>query len=48
MGSELVSSDLDLDKVKSLMKSPVVIDCRNIYEPSRMRDLGFTYHSVGR
>jgi UDPglucose 6-dehydrogenase len=40
--------DLDLDKVKSLMKSPVVVDCRNIYEPSRMRDLGFTYHSVGR
>jgi UDPglucose 6-dehydrogenase len=40
--------DLDLDKVKSLMKSQVVIDCRNIYEPSRMRDLGFTYHSVGR
>jgi len=40
--------DLDLDKVKALMKSPVIVDCRNIYEPSRMRDLGFTYHSVGR
>jgi UDPglucose 6-dehydrogenase len=40
--------DLDLDKVKALMKSPVIIDCRNIYEPSRMRDLGFTYYSVGR
>jgi UDPglucose 6-dehydrogenase len=40
--------DLDLDQVKTLMKFPVIIDCRNIYEPSRMRDLGFTYHSVGR
>jgi len=40
--------DLDLDKVKVLMKSPVIIDCRNIYEPSRMKELGFTYHSVGR
>jgi len=40
--------DLDLDKVKKLMKSPVIADCRNIYEPPRMRELGFTYHSVGR
>jgi UDPglucose 6-dehydrogenase len=40
--------DLDLDKLKSRMKSPVVVDCRNIYEPSRMRELGFKYHSVGR
>jgi UDPglucose 6-dehydrogenase len=40
--------DLDLDKVKRLMKSPAIVDCRNIYEPSRMRELGFRYYSVGR
>ena len=40
--------DLDLLKVKSRMKSPVVVDCRNIYEPSRMREMGFKYYSVGR
>ncbi len=40
--------DLDLVKVRGLMKSPTVIDCRNIYEPLRMRGLGFRYYSVGR
>ncbi len=40
--------DLDLVKVKKLMKSPVIVDCRNIYEPPRMKEHGFTYHSVGR
>lgn len=40
--------DLDLVKMKSRMRSPVVVDCRNIYEPSRMVDLGFRYYSVGR
>ena len=40
--------DLDLVKVKKLMKSPVIVDCRNIYEPLRMKEHGFTYHSVGR
>jgi UDPglucose 6-dehydrogenase len=40
--------DLDLVKIKSLMKSPVIVDCRNIYEPPRMKDLGFKYFSVGR
>jgi UDPglucose 6-dehydrogenase len=40
--------DLDLDKMKSLMKANIVVDCRNIYEPPRMKELGFRYHSVGR
>jgi UDPglucose 6-dehydrogenase len=40
--------DLDLKKMKSLMKANIVIDCRNIYEPPRMKELGFRYHSVGR
>ena len=39
---------LDLDKVKGLLKSPVIYDGRNIYEPGRMKDMGFTYRAIGR
>ena len=39
---------LDLDRVKLLMKAPVIVDLRNIYQPSDMRARGFTYVSVGR
>jgi UDPglucose 6-dehydrogenase len=39
---------LDLERVKRLMKQPVFVDGRNIYEPQRMRTLGFTYVGVGR
>ncbi|HEX7041621.1 MAG TPA: UDP-glucose/GDP-mannose dehydrogenase family protein [Patescibacteria group bacterium] len=39
---------LDVKKLKSLMKSPVMVDGRNIYEPEYMRSLGFTYIGVGR
>jgi UDPglucose 6-dehydrogenase len=30
------------------MRSPVIFDGRNLYEPSRMQKLGFVYHSIGR
>jgi UDPglucose 6-dehydrogenase len=39
---------LDLDRVKGAMKSPTVIDLRNIYRPDDMRKRGFSYISVGR
>jgi UDPglucose 6-dehydrogenase len=39
---------LDLDRVKSLLKSNIFIDLRNIYRPDEMRAAGFSYHSVGR
>lgn len=39
---------LDLNKVKSLMKHPVIIDGRNVYEPKEMNELGFTYFGFGR
>ena len=39
---------LDLQKIKSLLKSPVIFDGRNIYEPARMKEMGFTYRAVGR
>jgi UDPglucose 6-dehydrogenase len=38
----------DFRKMRSLMKSPVVFDGRNIYAPEQMRALGFTYFSMGR
>ncbi|MFT3729181.1 MAG: UDP-glucose/GDP-mannose dehydrogenase family protein [Terricaulis sp.] len=39
---------LDFGRIKDALKSPVVIDLRNIYRPEEMRALGFTYESVGR
>jgi len=38
----------DLKKVKKLLKSPVIFDGRNIYQPQVMKKLGFEYYSVGR
>ncbi len=38
----------DFARMRKLMKSPVVFDGRNIYEPAQMRALGFTYFSIGR
>ncbi len=39
---------LDLNRLKQALKRPVIVDLRNIYRPSDMRNHGFTYHSVGR
>jgi UDPglucose 6-dehydrogenase len=39
---------LDLDRVKLLMRSPVLVDLRNVYRPDEMRNAGFAYASVGR
>lgn len=38
----------DFDEIKRRMRQPVIFDGRNIYNPYRMRDLGFTYYSIGR
>ncbi len=38
----------DLRAVKALLKNPIIIDGRNIYDPKEMRDLGFTYLGIGR
>ncbi len=40
--------NLDLEKVKSLLKSPIFIDLRNVYEPNKIKELGFKYVGVGR
>jgi UDPglucose 6-dehydrogenase len=39
---------LDLDRVKSLLKQPIIVDMRNVYRPADVRKRGFTYISVGR
>jgi len=39
---------LNMEKVKSLMKAPVMIDLRNIYDPVEMSEHGFAYESIGR
>jgi UDPglucose 6-dehydrogenase len=38
----------DFEKMRTLLKSPVVFDGRNIYSPEHMRALGFMYFSIGR
>ena len=38
----------DFEKMRRLMRAPVVFDGRNIYAPEQMRSLGFTYFSIGR
>ena len=39
---------LDLDKIKNLLKTPIIMDGRNIYDPARMREMGFKYRAIGR
>ncbi|MBE9508294.1 MAG: UDP-glucose/GDP-mannose dehydrogenase family protein [Chloroflexi bacterium] len=39
---------LDMERIKELMRQPVLMDGRNVYDPQRMRELGFTYRGMGR
>jgi UDPglucose 6-dehydrogenase len=39
---------LDLDRVKTILRKPVVVDLRNVYKPADMVARGFTYVSIGR
>jgi len=39
---------LDLDRLKRVMRRPVIVDGRNIYDPVVMREHGFVYRGVGR
>lgn len=39
---------LDLKRVKELMRQPVMVDLRNIYDPGKLRTTGFVYSSIGR
>jgi UDPglucose 6-dehydrogenase len=39
---------LNLERVRSLLRYPIVIDGRNLFEPEHMDELGFSYYSIGR
>jgi UDPglucose 6-dehydrogenase len=40
--------NLDLERVRDAMKTPIMIDGRNMYDPEHVRTLGFTYRGIGR
>lgn len=39
---------LDMERIKSAMRQPVLIDGRNLYDPARMEQIGFQYRGIGR
>ena len=39
---------LDMERVRTMLNQPVVIDLRNLYDPQRMKEQGFQYTSIGR
>src|SRR6185503_1466361 len=39
---------LDMERIRALMRTPRIVDLRNIYEPADMREMGFEYVGVGR
>lgn len=39
---------LDLNKLKAAMANPIIVDGRNVFDPEKLRKLGFEYYSVGR
>jgi len=38
----------DFERMKSLMKSPVIFDGRNIYNPDHLKSRGFIYYGIGK
>jgi UDPglucose 6-dehydrogenase len=38
----------DFDGIQKALKTPVIFDGRNLYEPARMRERGFSYFGIGR
>jgi len=38
----------DLEALKRALKAPLIFDGRNLYDPQRMRERGFSYHGIGR
>ena len=39
---------LDIDRIKASLKTPLIVDLRNIYDPKALRDQGIVYHGIGR
>jgi UDPglucose 6-dehydrogenase len=44
----LVYRTPDFERLKSLLKQPLIVDGRNLYDPVRMQAQGFVYHGIGR
>ena len=40
--------NLNLPKIKKLLNNPILLDMRNLYEPDKVRKIGFTYIGMGR
>ncbi len=40
--------EMDLSRIKTLLHHPIVVDGRNLYDPAKMKKLGYVYKSVGR
>ena len=38
----------DFERMRTLMKAPVIFDGRNLFAPAQMKQNGFTYYSIGR
>ncbi len=39
---------LDMARIKALLKRPILVDGRNIYDPAQLHEMGFTYRAIGR
>lgn len=39
---------MDKDQIKQLLRSPILIDGRNLFDPAEMKERGFIYQSIGR
>jgi UDPglucose 6-dehydrogenase len=44
----LVYRNPDFERLKKLLRRPLLIDGRNLYDPGRMVAQGFEYHGIGR
>jgi UDPglucose 6-dehydrogenase len=44
----LVYRNPDFPRLKGLLRRPLLVDGRNLYDPARLRDHGFEYHGIGR
>jgi UDPglucose 6-dehydrogenase len=38
----------DFERIRTLLRRPLVVDGRNLYAPAKMQQLGFEYYSIGR